>query len=334
MQRAEESANTIPPKPRLNRPEHPGCETFERKKFRRETIQTIQLANDVISEYKDKGFSLTLRQLFYQFVSRAWCDNTQREYTRLGSVITDARRNGDIPWNAIEDRTRKSKGGDGYYGSCDDGEPSVDCSYRYRLNPWSNQLYRPQVWIEKDALVGIIERPCIRWDVRYLSCRGYLSEPVMYKAAKEMAVQLERGLTPIVFHLGDHDSSGMQMTEDIKSRLKLFAQARIEVRRLGLNEDQVEQYRPPPNLVKDSDSRSAVYKEDYGEHCWELDALDPEVIEDLVNDALAGVIDKDAWKATEEKDAKGRAKLREFIAQFDSKLQTEFEAWKEKEWRE
>jgi hypothetical protein len=188
----------------------------------------------------------------------------------------------------------------------------------YREDLWVGQVWRPEVWIEKDALVGIIEGVCNEWRVPYFSCRGYSSETLQYEAAKRFKRYLAGGLTPIVLHLGDHDPSGLQMTRDIEFKLWKFSRGKqIEVKRLALNEDQIDEFNPPPNLVKDSDSRSAAYKEDYGDDCWELDALDPAVIADLIEAELEAMINGDEWSKAQAREEESRELLGQVAERWD-----------------
>ncbi len=117
-------------------------------------------------------------------------------------------------------------------------------------------------------------------------------------------------LHPIVLHLGDHDPNGLDMTRDNEDRLALFARQDIEVRRLALNMDQVERYSPPPNFAKETDTRYAAYARQFGPNCWELDALDPVVIADLIRAEIEGLIDPEAWKAAKAQEAANRALLK------------------------
>jgi hypothetical protein len=264
----------------------------------------IAQAKLIIDEYRERGLRLTVRQLYYQFVSRDWVANNQKEYNRISAAVAEGRNHGLIPWDMIEDRTRHVRGTD----RCYDTDPIHrihNLPYGYNEDPWQDQRYRPEVWIEKDALVDLAERGCSRYDadseinltVPFLSCRGYVSETLIYNAAKRLEQHVEQGLIPIVLHLGDHDPSGLHMTEDIEGKLWKFTRGKdVEVRRIALNGDQIDQFHPPPNLVKDSDSRSAAYKEEYGDDCWELDALDPQIIIDLIRGEIDEMINKDALK--------------------------------------
>ena len=123
---------------------------------------------------------------------------------------------------------------------------------------------------------------CNEFRLPYFACRGNNSESEQYKAGKRFEAHLANGLTPVVLHLGDHDPNGLDMTRDNRDRLAMFARQGVEVRRLALNMDQIERYRPPPNPAKETDTRYAAYAKQFGRECWELDALVPTVIANLI----------------------------------------------------
>jgi hypothetical protein len=266
--------------------------------FKSATLETIAKANEIIGEYRSEGMTLTLRQLYYQFVSRDLIANNLKEYKKLGSTINNGRLAGLIDWYAIEDRTRNLSG----FGGDSSPEDAIQSAAGgYWRNWWEGQKFRPEVWIEKEALVGVIQQPCRELAVPYFACRGFVSQSEQYRSGKRFAGYMDDGLIPIVFHLGDHDPSGMDMTRDNEERLKMFAAWGVEVRRLALNFDQIEQYDPPPNPAKETDSRAAGYIEKFGPVSWELDALEPRVIRALILDNVRPLIDQDAWDAVEER---------------------------------
>lgn len=269
-------------------------EKFEDINFRESSRVLIQQADKIIKEYQARGFTLTLRQLYYQFVSRDIIANKQTEYKRLGKIVNDARVAGLLDWSAIEDRTRNVK------------RPNVwrspeaiirAVADQYQEDPWIGQEFRPEVWIEKDALVGVIESICEERRVPFFACRGYVSQSEAYDAGKRFQRVINGGQRPLVLHLGDHDPSGLDMTRDIDQRLYRFAGMNVEVRRLALNMDQIDEYGPPPNPAKDTDARFEGYQDEFGDSSWELDALDPTVISDLIETELSGVIEWEKWDA-------------------------------------
>jgi hypothetical protein len=268
-------------------------EKFKTIRFKPSTLALIEHANGIIDEYRAQGFTLTLRQLFYQFVSRPTLglENSVGDYKRLGRTVTDARRGGLIDWDGIEDRTRNVRS----LPTWDDPSTIVSaCADQYRQDVWADQTYRPEVWIEKDALTGVIEGVSEEFRAPWFSCRGNVSDSEMYAAGKRFARIVGQGQVPVVLHLGDHDPNGLDMTRDILDRLEMFARCRIEVRRLALNLTQTTGL--PPNFAKESDSRYADYVRRFGTtDCWELDALAPNVISGLVRRELEQLIDADEW---------------------------------------
>ncbi len=267
-------------------------EAFLNIRFRRSTLELIDHVNGIVDQYQALGFILTLRQLFYQFVSRPALGlaNSFDDYKRLGRTVTDARRAGLIDWDAIEDRTRNVN----RLPTWDDPpEIITSCAEQYHEDLWASQRYRPEVWIEKDALTGVIESVCEEFRVPYFSCRGNVSDSEMYAAGKRFALIDNQGQVPLVLHLGDHDPNGLDMSRDIQDRLVMFARREVEVKRLALNFDQTA--RLPPNFAKETDSRYAGYVRQFGTtDCWELDALAPDVISGLVRDEFNSLIDHDA----------------------------------------
>jgi hypothetical protein len=282
-------------------------ELFIEKNFRGKSLDIVNAANAIIAEYRKAGFTLTLRQLYYQFVARGLLLNKSQNYDRLGYIISDARLAGLVDWDSIEDRTRFLRG----HTTFDSAADAIDDTYRrYRLDMWKDQATRLEVWIEKDALVGVIARVCAKWDINYFACRGYASQSELYTAGKRIrARRRDDKQNTIVIHLGDHDPSGIDMTRDNCDRLSLFAGHYVEVKRIALNMDQVKQYNPPPNPAKMTDSRFKEYELNYGDESWELDALEPKAIADMIEEEARAVIDFDTWEARELRYEQDRDKL-------------------------
>lgn len=282
-------------------------EAFIDRAFKPGSLAIIEQANEIIAEYQEQGFKLTLRQLYYQFVARDLIENKLTEYKRMGSVINDGRLAGLIDWSMIEDRTRNVR----THSAWDDPADIINSAAQgYAQDLWASQEYRPEVWIEKDALIGVIEPVCTRWRIPFFACRGYSSQSEQYAAGKRFQAYWRRdGLKPIVFHLGDHDPSGIDMTRDNTDRLSLFAGQEVEVKRLALNWEQIEEHNPPPNPAKETDSRAARYIEIYGDSSWELDALEPMVIDRLIEAEIGQIIDQDAWDEAISAEEEGKASL-------------------------
>ena len=267
-------------------------ERFKNYNFRDGNLEKIAISNAIIGEYSAENMKLTVRQLYYQFVARGYIENNQREYNKLSALISRARLAGLIDWGAIEDRTRNLERQHGWNSP----HELIDaCARQYHRDLWETQEYRVEVWIEKEALSGVIAVICEELRVPYLACRGYVSQSELYDGGKRLAGYIYDGYQVVVLHLGDHDPSGIDMTRDNKDRLDLFSDHDIEVIRLALNYDQVEKYNPPPDPAKSTDSRFLKYYGEYGGHSWELDALDPLVIRELIRDSVSSYIDRGLW---------------------------------------
>ena len=264
---------------------------YKDKNFSPSTLAVIDQANEIIDEYQTDGLKLTLRQLYYQFVSRALIANKQSEYKRLGSIINDARLAGLVDWEAIEDRTRNLKRNRHWN---DPGDIMQSVVSSFKLDHWENQQYRVEVWIEKEALVGVIATICDELDVPYFACKGYVSASEMWNASQRFQY-VYGDQKPVVIHLGDHDPSRIDMTRDIDDRQNIFDGGAV-MNRIALNFDQVEKYNPPPNPAKLSDSRASGYIAKYGAYSWELDALEPRTMRDLISDTIAQYRDKEIYQ--------------------------------------
>lgn len=254
---------------------------YVEKNFRSESLALIDKINAVIEEYERQGYSLTLRQCYYQLVARAIIPNNERSYKNTGNLINDARLAGLIDWNAIEDRTRNLQ----RLAHWDSPKEIIEsASYQYKKDVWENQQYYVEVWVEKEALANVVGRVANELDVPYFCCRGYVSQSEMWSAAQRFRDRQRRGKTVIVIHLGDHDPSGIDMSRDIEERLMLFGvdPDMFLFRRIALNMEQIDLYNPPPNPAKLTDSRCGSYISRFGDESWELDALEPKVIHDLI----------------------------------------------------
>lgn len=285
------------------------------KNFSADRLQMIEKVNKVVAEYQKQGYSLTLRQVYYQMVARDIIPNNMRSYKNLGNLINDARLAGLIDWLAIEDRTRNLRGNSHW---TEPGKVIESAAYSYRRDHWEGQPNYVEVWVEKDALIGIVGQICGKLDVNHFSCRGYVSQSEMWAAARRLHRRQEAGQRVVLLHLGDHDPSGKDMSRDIQERLVTFETYDVTFKRLALNMDQVELYNPPPNPAKLSDSRASGYIEEYGDECWELDALEPKVISDLINKNVKKYRDDTLYNAVVEREAEERRQLDDLAEHYEA----------------
>jgi hypothetical protein len=269
----------------------------------------ITTANSIIDGYAAQGLDLTLRQIYYQFVSRDLIPNTEKSYKKLGDVISNGRLAGFIDWSRIKDRGRHSEKNSHWDSPAQIIET---CATSYQIDKWAGQKTRCEVWIEKDALSGVLDACCPGLDVPYFACKGYVSQSSMWEAAMRIVQRLkEPGCSRmVILHLGDHDPSGIDMSRDISDRLGLLSWgADIEVKRIALNMDQIEQYEPPPNPAKLTDTRAEDYIAKFGTESWELDALEPNVLIALITKEVKKLRNEKKWKEQVEIEAGARELL-------------------------
>lgn len=170
--------------------------------------------------------------------------------------------------------------------------------------------------VEKDALSGVLWPVCSEQDIRFTANKGYPSASLMYRMSKRLLDKVDEGKDIYILHLGDHDPSGIDMTRDLQDRLEMFCGLAIDIKRLALNMDQVEEYQPPENPAKLSDTRAQMYINLYGYSSWELDALEPRVLARLVTDFIDGKKDWDAWQASLESEEEMRDELNDFASKY------------------
>jgi len=264
---------------------------YKPKKFGERKLAIIAMARKFVTEYQEQGFDLTIRQLFYKFVSEGRLPNTERDYKNLIVTVSEARMAGLLDWDAIVDRTRQKEGQQHW----DSPKAIVDAAVKsYHIDKWANQPVRVEVWVEKRALIEVVGRAAYPLDVDYFSCNGYTSQSAMWRAAERLIEYEDAGQETVILHLGDHDPSGVDMSRDILDRLRIF-DSRVEVIRIALTMEQIDALSPPPNPTKAADSRSDGYVAVYGRECWELDALEPAYIVDLVTKEILKLRDDSLW---------------------------------------
>lgn len=286
------------------------------KKFTTAHRRIVNLANQILDEYTAQGFPyMTLRQLYYRFVARDIFPNNLKSYNYLKNIVGDARLAGLIDWNYLEDRTRNLATLQHFRGPQD----ALDKLTRwYHVDMWANQEWRPEVWIEKDALVGVIQDVCEENDVPYFSCRGYTSLSEMWRASNRLTRWVEGRQNPFIIHLGDHDPSGIDMSRDIYERLHETFMANCEFVRVALTMDQVNEYKPPPNPAKITDSRYKTYVAEYGDESWELDSLEPLKFRQLIELELDKLRNQNQWDQDSKEKARVKKQLTEVATDWEA----------------
>lgn len=191
------------------------------------------------------------------------------------------------------------------------------------LDMWKDQPKRVEIWVEKDALSQVIESAADPFDVPVFATKGYMSSSAAWEAGhNRFRVYGQKKQEIVVIHLSDHDPSGINMTEDILERISQFSRriqdsdisTMIVVERLALTMEQVEEYEEdgnplPPNPAKQTDPRFASYETQFGETSWELDAIDPPTIVELVTASIKKHLDEDLYEARRQLEREQRGRL-------------------------
>lgn len=280
--------------------------------LRTDTRNMIYVINDIITDYQQQGFTLSVRQLYYQLVARDIIENTEQSYKRIASIINDGRLAGLIDWDAIEDRNRDIE----MMTRWSSGSSIVRAAANsFHQDMWVNQTDRVFVIVEKAALAGVLSGVCRKYDVPLLAARGYPSVSIVREMVLEHIVPaLSDGQIPVVLHLGDHDPSGIDMTRDLDERIRMFAEAEmdgtsVDINRIALTMKQIDLKKPPPNPAKTTDARFKDYQRKYGKESWELDALEPSFLVELVTKHIQQSIDEVSWEERRQEIEATRVKL-------------------------
>lgn len=290
-------------------------QSYGKINLRDTTKKLIAQINVIINKYLAQGYTLSVRQVFYQLVAADMIKNNLGSYQKVAQAINDGRTYGMIDWDAIEDRNRNIA----TRSHWNDGRSILqDATSWFHMDMWENQVERVIVIVEKAALEGILGGVCSRYDVPILAARGYPSVSILREMALEHIAR--NSYQPhTILHFGDHDPSGCDMTRDIDERLNLFCHdqdVELTIKRCALNMDQIKKLNPPPNYAKSADARFAAYKKMHGEMSWELDAIEPAALDALVTSEITSRIDDDAWDERKAEIEKIRDKLKKTAANF------------------
>jgi hypothetical protein len=277
----------------------------------------LDKVNEIIDDFDKMGHKLTLRQLYYQLVGKAIIENETSSYRKLSTLLTDGRMSGFVDWDIFEDRLRKPQ-----IPYCSSGiaEALEMTANIYKIDRMEGQQNYIEVWVEKDALSGILSKITREYHINLMVNRGFSSSTAMHEAYTRFAAQIEEGQKCVILYIGDHDPSGICMHEDIENRLKTFGLNNIEVKRIALNIEQVHEYNLPENKLKKDDKgklkdpRGVAYNNKYGDKSWEVDALSPMVLDQIVRDEIESLINRDQYLAMLETEREERTTLLE-IAQ-------------------
>jgi len=262
------------------------------------TIRLIETARDILAEQNP----MTVRQVYYQLVSRQVIKNNRGAYQAVSNALVDARREGLIPWEWIEDRLRRPRTVSMWNGLSDFAET---CRRAYRRDVWDTQPEYLEVWLEKDALSGIFEDVLDPYGVTLNVGRGYDGWDSIHNAATRY---LDTDAAVTVLYFGDFDPSGEDMNRSLKERLASLGCA-PEIIKCALVPEDIERYDLPPDFAKQTDTRATAFIAKHGDVSVELDALPVDVLRDRLIKEVSSRMDLDALKKIQELEETERSQL-------------------------
>lgn len=290
---------------------------YQEFNFRKDTLNLIDTCDKILHTYWDAGWhGITLRQLYYQLVSKNIIRNEEKSYKLLSVTISNARLAGLIDWNHIVDRARYMRSTPTWDSPTEIIEGAAS---QFKMPYWEETEYSPEIWIEKEALIGVAERAGLKHRVPYYTCKGYNSQSQMWASAQRFTRVAASGRAPVIFYMGDHDPSGMDMSRDLWTRLTgLGAPRNLVIQRVALNIDQIQKYKPPPQPAKQMDSRYKEYvAENATKSCWELDALEPSILLKLLDTGIEEITDFDTLDEVQTQEDAHREALGLFATHYE-----------------
>jgi len=255
------------------------------------TVKLIEWAVEILAE----THPMTVRQVYYQLISRQAIENTRGAYNAVCAALRDARLEGISPWEHIEDRLRRPRCVSMWNDLADFGE-TVRRSYR--RNVWNTQPVLLEAWLEKDALSGIFEEVLKPYGVTLNVGRGYDGWSSIHAAAERYGNgDGSCDLPPVsVIYFGDHDPSGEDMLRSLRERLAVLG-SHPEIVKVAILHEDIERYDLPPDFAKKTDTRAKGFIETHGDQAVELDALPAAVLRQRLKDAVEARMDLKALAA-------------------------------------
>lgn len=276
-----------------------------KRRTRDESAALLETAYAILAE----GNPMTVRQVYYQLVARQLIPNNRSQYQAVSTLLVDARKNGDVPWEWVEDRNRRPRTVN-MWANLDDFILTVRSAYRRDV--WQDQSHQVEAWLEKDALSGIFEDALRPYGVTLNVGRGYDGWDSIHNAAERIG----DGDDTTILYFGDFDPSGEDMFRSLVERLA-FLECEPTIIKCALTLEDIRRYSLPADLAKTTDSRHAAHVAKWGDVSVELDALPPAVLRQRLIDEVVSRLDMPALEATRQQQADDRARLSALLDKSD-----------------
>ncbi len=252
---------------------------------RRRTAREIAGIRTAILEVLSEQQPATCRGLFYALVARVAISKSENQYrSTVIRLATEMRKTGRLPYPWLADNTRWMR----KPASWSSMQDALDATSRfYRRALWLEQDAYVEVWLEKDALAGVVYSVTETWDVPLMITRGYASLSFLHSAA---TVIEEVGKPVFLYYLGDHDPSGVDISRTVEAELRRMApSAELTFTRLAVDPDQIRSMNLPTRPTKGGDTRAARFSDE----SVEVDAIPAPILRQLVEDAITRHVDPD-----------------------------------------
>ncbi|SED42584.1 hypothetical protein SAMN05444161_3178 [Rhizobiales bacterium GAS191] len=254
---------------------------------------------------------MTVRQVFYQAVVRDWVEKTEHGYGYIQRDLVSMRWSGMLDLDWIIDTSRTIRGSQGANQSVDEFMNGL--YERIPLGHVRDLLadhdFSIQVWLEKEALAGVIHPATSEWDVPLYCARGYSSLSFLHEAAKDLET---KDRPARIFHFGDYDPSGQDAIATVQRDLPLLAPKTashgFEFTIVAVKPEQVAELGLPTRPTKRTDTRASSFGSDQS---VELDAIPPNTLRQMVNSTLRGCFKRGARKANEARQEAEREEIRQ-----------------------
>jgi hypothetical protein len=240
---------------------------------------------------------------------------SRSEMAKVYRLLLIARERGIIPWEYIVDETRAIE----RVATWDNPEDYAQCvAQSYRRDFWNQQPHRVQVWSEKGTVRGLLAPVLDRYAVGFNPVHGFNSGTNTHEVAED-----HDGRPLIILYVGDIDPSGMYMSEeDLPKRFAKYKGHHVSVRRIALTPRQTRGLPSfpasdkGPKPGKKGDPRYKWFVKNYGDRCWELDAMDPNALRKCVEREVKKLIEPVAWQRCEIVNAAEQESLRHVLTQW------------------
>jgi len=236
---------------------------------------------------------ITGRGIGYKLFASGLIPSMERaEMQRVYRLLKEAREQGRIPWAWIVDETRELERVSTWANPADYARA---VARSYRRDFWDQQPVRVMVVSEKGTVRGLLRPVLDHFAVGFQVMHGFSSATIVYDISRD-----DDGRPLIILYVGDFDPSGMYMSEkDLPNRFSKYDGNHVTTRRIALTRKQVKGLPSFPAAGKRKDPRYKWFRSNYGDRCWELDAMDPNDLRVCVERAIVALIEPVAWQRCE-----------------------------------